>query len=85
MTKTWQAVHQFVLSIVAAAAFVLAVIGLPFAILVAVLFSQRYFSSTRPGVLGLEDVIRALIGLAWKWGLATAALALLGLIIAQRV
>jgi hypothetical protein len=59
----------------------LALLGLPAALAVALLFRRRFLSSLRPGKLGLEDVLRGLFRLSSICGAVMILLVVLGLAI----
>jgi hypothetical protein len=61
----------------------LALLGLPFALAVALLFRRRFFSSPRPGKQGLEDVFRGMYWLSSICGAAMVLLIVLGLAIGR--
>jgi hypothetical protein len=61
----------------------LALLGLPFALVIASLFRRRFLSSPRPGILGLEDVLRGMFALSSLCGTAMILLIGLGLVIGR--
>ncbi len=63
----------------------LALLGIPLALVVILLFRRRLLSSPRPGRLGLEDVLRRAYRLSATCGAVMVVLVALGLIIAHVV
>jgi hypothetical protein len=61
----------------------LALLGLPVALVVALVFHQQFLSSPRPGKLGLEDVLRGLFWLSSMCGAVMILLIGLGLVIGR--
>ena len=80
MRKAWQGILTFTGEAIGSVGCLLAIIGLPFTIIFALLFRPQCLRSSRPGKLGLEDVFRGFFSLAWKCGLVTAILAVIGLV-----
>jgi hypothetical protein len=58
-------------------------LGLPLALVVVVLFRQRFLSSPRPGKLGLEDVLRGVYWLSSMCGIVMIFMIVLGLVIGR--
>jgi hypothetical protein len=79
--KAWIAVKPFILSVLGVLVFMLAVVGLPLAAVVVLFFHWWLFRSTRPGKLGLEDVMGVLLRLSAICGLVMALLIALGLLL----
>jgi hypothetical protein len=76
MNESRNTIASIPAQMVLCAAFLLVIIGLPLAFAVSLVFRERYWSSPRPGKLGLEDVFRGFLGLSSVCGLATVVLGL---------
>jgi len=74
MTHAWKAVRMIGIAVLVIVLAPLTFLGLPFAILAALLF-PRLISSPRQGKLGMEDVIHAFLRLSVICGIAAALLA----------
>jgi hypothetical protein len=84
MRKAWEAIEPFARPVLTSIAMVLACVGLPLALLIALIFHHQFFSSTRPGKFGLEDIIGRFMLLALICGVAALVLiGILGLIFAN--
>jgi len=80
--KAWKAIEPIASPVIGVVTLMLAVFGLPLALVVAVLLRRRFLCSSRPGKLGLEEVFNGLIKLSWICGLAMVLLlAVLGLLL----
>jgi hypothetical protein len=72
MKQIGRAISAFASGVIEICLPLLAVVGLPFAIVIAVLFGRRYLSSPRPGVFGVNDVLKRFYRLSWVCGLIAA-------------
>jgi len=71
MKNAWSAIKPIALTVVGTLAVLLALFGCPLAIVLALLF-PRLKSASRPGKLGMEDVLRNVLRLSLICGLAMA-------------
>jgi hypothetical protein len=74
MRDAWKAIQQIAGGVIVSMVFVLAILGLPLALVISLVFHRRFWSSSRAGKLGLEDIFRGFSRLAVMSGLATVLL-----------
>jgi hypothetical protein len=73
MTKAWEAIGRIASPVIATVLGLLAAVGFPLAVVLALLF-PRLIAASRPGKLGLEEVLRNYARLCWECGLALVLL-----------
>ncbi len=74
MGEAWKIIRQIAGGLAFSPVLVLAILGLPLAVVISLVFRRRFWSSPRPGKLGLEDIFRGFGRLSVMSGLATALL-----------
>jgi hypothetical protein len=79
----WRAIKPIAVKLLGCLIFILAMFGLPLALVAVFLFSRRLLSSPRPGKLGLEDVLRRAYRLSAMCGVVMVLLIVLGLAIGR--
>jgi hypothetical protein len=79
----WKALERIGATALGCLVLFLAALGLPLALVVALLFHRRFLSSPRPGKLGLEDVFRGMFRLSSMCGAVMILLVVLGLVIGR--
>jgi hypothetical protein len=83
MRSPWKTIEPVALSLIATLVALLALLGLPLAIMVVVFFHRWLFRSTRPGKQGLEDVFGRLLRLSCICGVPMSLFLVLGLLLGR--
>jgi len=81
--SVWQAIKQFGATVLGCLVLFLALLGLPFALVLALFFRRRFLSSPRSGKPGLEDVLRGMYWLSAVCGAVMILVIVLAIVIGR--
>jgi hypothetical protein len=83
--RVWKAIERIPAAVFGGLVIFLALLGLPLALLMVLLFRRRFLSSPRPGKLGLEDVLRGVFRLSSICGIVMILLIGFGLVMSTLI